>query len=549
MPDRHASQGVSLTSDDATPEEKTASEAAGTDRRRLDRDGRGDPEDRSLSDRPTLSIRAKIVLSFALFFALCVAVSLWSIWVITNLEDRIQFLEVAGNLMMEVQQARRYEKNFLLYGANFEDARFHLTNAESTLDRHSATISKVLGESRFRTMEVYISDYHDRLNRLAVAQDEALKRSIVPQLRRDGAKMVSFAEEFVRTEREMVEHRLLLAKRVPFFFLAGLLVLMLTVASWLTRNLLITLKRFMVHTERISMGDFSPITPVRKYKDEFSKLAQAFNRMTRELERRQEILVESHKLRAIGTLVAGVAHELNNPLNNTMLSAAVLKEDLSTLTDEEKIEILDDVISETERSQRIVRNLLDFARASEATITPLDVQRIVSESVSLVANQVRMAKIKLETEFDPDLPHVHGDEQMLKQVFVNLVLNAVDELPPGGLIRIGVRKHQEDGYLTVEVQDNGPGIPEHIRSRIFEPFFTTKGREKGTGLGLSVSQGIVHKLGGFIRLKRRAGEGTTFVVSLPITDSPSDVMSHDMPASDPVAGGVSDPPDRPGREP
>jgi signal transduction histidine kinase len=270
--------------------------------------------------------------------------------------------------------------------------------------------------------------------------------------------------------------------------------------------------------------------------------------MTRELGRRQEILVESHKLRAIGTLVAGVAHELNNPLNNTMLSASVLKEDLGTLTDEEKIEILDDVISETERSQKIVCNLLNFARESEANITPLDMQRIVSESVNLVANQVRMAKIKLETAFDRDLPHVHGDEQMLKQVFVNLMLNAVDVLPPGGLIRISVRKHQEHGYLTVEVQDNGPGIPEHIQPRIFEPFFTTKGREKGTGLGLSVSQGIVRKLGGFIRLTKRPGEGTSFVVFLPITDSPSDVMSHDMshdvPASDPVAGGVWDRLDR-----
>jgi len=526
--------------------EKSVPRDTAPDNRSLPREGVEEGEGRSLGDRPTLSIRAKIVLSFALFFTLCAGVSLWSIWVITNLEDRIQFLEVAGNLMMEIQQARRYEKNFLLYGANFEDAKFHLENAEGTLERHSDTISKVLGKRQFRTIEGYISDYHNQLSKLATAKEESLKRSIEPLLRRDGGKMVSFAEEFVRTEREIVEHRLLLAKRVPFFFLAGLLVLMVCVASWLTRNLLVTLKRLMVHTERISVGDFSPIVPTRRYKDEFSKLAQAFNNMTRELGRRQEILVESHKLRAIGTLVAGVAHELNNPLNNTMLSAAVLKEDLKDLTDEEKTEILDDVISETERSQRIVRNLLDFARESEANITPLDMERIVSESVNLVANQVRMAKLKLETAFDEDLPHVHGDEQMLKQVFVNLILNAVDALPPGGRIRIRVRKQKDEGYLTVEVQDDGPGIPEHIQQRIFEPFFTTKGRGQGTGLGLAVSQGIVHKLGGFISLKKRPGKGTSFVVSLPITDAPSDVMSPDLLAFGPVADGTAD---RPEREP
>ena len=270
---------------------------------------------------------------------------------------------------------------------------------------------------------------------------------------------------------------------------------------------------------------------MRRYQDEFSKLAQAFNRMTRELSLRQEILLESHKLRAIGTLVAGVAHELNNPLNNTMLSASALKEDMDELDRAEKDEILDDVISETERAQRIVRNLLDFARKSEARIKPLDMERILKKSINLVANQVRMAKIKLKFACDPDLPHVHGDEQMLKQVFVNLILNAVDVLPPRGLIHINVRKSREPGYVEVEVRDNGPGIPDHLQSRIFDPFFTTKGRGKGTGLGLSVSQGIIHKLEGFISLESRPGNGSAFRVSLPITDAPSDFMAQIRPGS------------------
>jgi len=483
-------------------------------------------EDRALSDRPTLSIRTKIILSFSLFFSLCVAVSLWSIWMISDLEDRIRFLEVAGNLMTEIQQARRFEKNFLLYNTNYEDALLHLENAEGIMNRHSATIGKMVGENHFHTMVGYISDYHSRFEMLKAGGEESLKKYIVPMLRSDGAKMVSFAEDFVSTERENVEKRLHLARRVPFYFLGVLLVLMLFVSSWLTRQLLFTLKRFMAYTERISRGDFSPIAPVRKHKDEFSKLAQAFNRMTKELDSRQEILVESHKLRAIGTLVAGVAHELNNPLNNTMLSASVLKESLGDLSEDEKIEIMDDIIAETERSQRIVRNLLNFARESEASIKPLDMERIVSESVNLVANQVRMAKIKLETDFDGELPHVHGDEQLLKQVFVNLILNAVDVLHPGGLIRINVRKNFEEGYLSVEVRDNGPGIPEHIQQRIFEPFFTTKGRGKGTGLGLSVSQSIIHRLGGFIRLTSPADQDTSFMVCLPITDSPSDIMAN-----------------------
>jgi signal transduction histidine kinase len=300
---------------------------------------------------------------------------------------------------------------------------------------------------------------------------------------------------------------------------------MVFVVRGLTRQLLYSLKRFMDYTGRISAGDFSPIKPASRHKNEFTQLAEAFNKMIRELDHRHDILVESHKLRAIGTLVAGVAHELNNPLNNTMLSAAMLKEDLATLPEEEKIEILDDILSETERSQRIVKNLLDFARKSEAHLQPLDLKSIANESLRLVANQVRMAKIKLHTDFDEDLPLVHGDEQMLMQVFVNLILNAVDVLSPGGSIWFMIRKNQEPGFLTIEIRDDGPGIQEHILPRIFDPFFTTKSKGKGTGLGLSVTRGLLQKLGGSIHVRSKVGMGTVFIVSIPITNLPSSIMS------------------------
>ncbi len=483
-------------------------------------------EHRAFTERPTLSIRAKVILSFSLFFALCIAVTSWSIWMASDLTARIDFLEVAGDFMMEVQQARRYEKNFLLYGTNLDDALHHLEVAESQLKSQGNTIGKIVGTEHTDTMASYLNDYHSRLRELGSTDDTTRRQAIVPILRRDGAKIVSFAEDFVNAERANVKRHLLLAQRVPFLFLGALLLLMVVAGTWLSQSLLLTLMRFMAYTKRIGEGDFSPITPVRKFKDEFSQLAEAFNSMTRELTRRHDILVESHKLRAIGTLVAGVAHELNNPLNNTMLSASVLKEEWDDFSEDEKMEIIDDVISETERSQRIVRNLLDFARESEAKMQPLDLERIVQESVRLVANQVRMARLTLRTELEDNLPHVHGDEQMLKQVFVNLMLNAVDALPPRGSITVSARMDsKKDGFLVVKVQDDGPGIPEHFQQRIFEPFFTTKGKGKGTGLGLSVSQGIIHKLGGFLKVESEEGEGTTFIVSLPVTDFPSDIMS------------------------
>jgi signal transduction histidine kinase len=350
-------------------------------------------------------------------------------------------------------------------------------------------------------------------------------RKIEPKLRQYGADMVSFATEFVEKERDVVRQMLKLSRRIPFYFLGALLVIMISMGTFFARTLLATLERFMKYTDRIGMGDFSPITPARKYQDEFSLLAKAFNRMIKELDHRHRILVESHKLRAIGTLVAGVAHELNNPLNNTMLTAAMLEEDFNTLSDEEKLEMVADLMGETERSQGIVRNLLDFARESETTMKPLAIDELMEDSIRLVASQVKLSKVRLETDFQKDLPTVHGDEQMLKQVFVNLILNAADVLPPRGKIFISINNISKQGYLSVAVTDNGPGMPEHVLEQIFDPFFTTKSKGKGTGLGLSVSQGIIRKLGGFIKVKSTVNAGTTFTVFLPTTNVPSSISA------------------------
>jgi len=496
-----------------------------TDIKNPDIDFSHDPENIPLHQRPSISIRAKIALSFSLFFILSFTVTGWSYWILTKLEHKIEFLEIADNYMAEIQQARRFEKNYLLYRTDLDDALEHLKTADVILTQNSEKIEKVLGKDHFVTMVSYMSKYHEQLVLLGSAKNDAEKELIVPKLRQFGSQMVSFAGEFVEKEQNSATRMLLLAKRIPLYFMCALFILMIFVFTFLTRQLLMTLNRFMEYTKRIGEGDFSPILPRRKYKDEFTKLAEAFNHMIKELDHKHNVLLESHKLRAIGTLVAGVAHELNNPLNNTLLTASMLTEDFQTLSEDEKIEMIDDVINETERAQRVVKNLLDFAREGETELAPLEINKIVEDSTRLVVNQVKFAKVDLKLDCEKNLPKIHGDEQKLKQVFVNLILNAVDVLPPRGEIRINVKKDKMPGYVLVMVSDNGPGIPEHIQGRIFEPFFTTKGQAKGTGLGLSVSRGIIKKLGGYIDLTSSPDTGTTFTVSLPITESPSEIMS------------------------
>ena len=493
--------------------------------------GRQDPTDDSgvgddaLLQRPTLTIRARMTIAFALIFSLCVTITLWSMYALSDIEDRIHFLEVADSYGSEVQEARRYEKNFLLYGTNLEDAIRHLDNAAELLDEGADRVKKVVGATNLAAMRHLTATYRGELEQLGEVRDQAVRKGVEAELRRSGALMVSMALEFRAKEREAIHRMLGLARRVPFVFLAAVLVLMVFIGAFFARQMYSVLRRFTDYTERIGAGDFTPIAPARKYRDEFSQLAIALNRMVRELDRHQRILVESHKLRAIGTLVAGVAHELNNPLNNVMLTAAMMAEDEAVLRPDERLDMVRDILSETERSKRIVRNLLDFARESETRIEPLDLGQIVDEAVQLVANQVRMAGAQLEVADAGDLPPVHGDRQMLCQVFVNLIINAADVVPRRGRIEVAFDAEREEGYLAVDVRDNGPGIPEHLLPQLFDPFFTTKPKGRGTGLGLSVSRGIVRQLGGYIRVASTPGRGTTFTVLLPVTSVPSEVSA------------------------
>ncbi|MBC2695703.1 MAG: two-component sensor histidine kinase, partial [Desulfobacteraceae bacterium] len=273
---------------------------------------------------------------------------------------------------------------------------------------------------------------------------------------------------------------------------------------------------------KIAKGDFSPIPPMCKYRGEFTTVELAINQMIQELQLREVAMIESHKLRAIGTLTAGVAHELNNPLNNIMLTAHAMLEDHKALSEDELLEMINDVINEADRSRKIIRNLLDFAREGESVSGPLDLAALVNETIKLAQNQIKVTGTKIETQIQTHLPQIRGDKQQLKQVFLNLILNALDAVGKQGTIKISLEQADNPGFLAVKVEDNGSGIPDYILPNIFDPFFTTKGPGKGTGLGLSVSHGIVNIHGGQISIESEEGKYSRFTVILPSLNVPAD---------------------------
>jgi len=231
-----------------------------------------------------------------------------------------------------------------------------------------------------------------------------------------------------------------------------------------------------------------------------------------ELEQR---LVQADKLSSIGLLAAGVAHEVNTPLAVISTYAQMLAKQVAD--DSQKSMILDKIAKQTFRASEIVNSLLNFSRTSTTSFGDVSLNRVVQETLSLLEHQLQKAGVHLRTEFDPDLPPVHGNAGKLQQVFLNLFLNARDAMTGGGTLEI--RTWAEGPGVRVEVADSGPGIaPEHIH-RIYDPFFTTKAARKGTGLGLSVTYGIIQEHGGSIEVSNRRSGGATFRLELPISAS------------------------------
>ena len=330
-------------------------------------------------------------------------------------------------------------------------------------------------------------------------------------------------------ERVAVSSMLHTSQVAAVGFLALMLLVMVLFGGFVIRAVVRPLDRFMEYVTRIGAGNYEPIRPARRYRDEFTRLAFAFNRMLGEVLTRQEQLVQSGKMAAVGTLTSGIAHELNNPLNNIGLTTEALLEDFEAYDDDDRRRMLGQIYTQVERASATVKNLLDFTRKDRSAFTTLDATDAVRSAVRLVSNEAMLGRVTWRLELDGALPPVRGNPHDLQQVFVNLFLNAIQAMPEGGEIGVETRP-EDDGFVRIDVSDTGVGIePEHLEE-IFDPFFTTKEPGEGTGLGLSVSHSIVEKHGGRIAVESEPGKGTTFSVYLPTAErAPRDTeTSHEL---------------------
>jgi signal transduction histidine kinase len=482
------------------------------------------------------SIRGKITAGYLVgfLFLLLVASVLFVSFLVS--EEEVERYAAASRLLDATLEMRRYEKNFLLYGnredlreaARYADAAGALLADEAIRrgpSRHAGwlrllgsggTATDPLASDPAKTARL-LEEYRALLRAAEVepsgggGEPPGVPRTEIREL---GRGITDVAERLASVESRNVQAMLRAGRRAVVLLVA----LSLLGTAFLARVILLSairpLKELEAGMERIASGDYRSL-PEGTATDEIGSMNRAFNHVIQEVfEHRQEVL-RSERLASLGTALAGIAHELNNPLSNVSTSAEILLEENERAGAAERRELIRQIVSETERAGDIVRTVLDFTRERPFDRRSTNVLSAVRGSLILCRGALP-ARVSVDVDVPPDL-EVLADKAKIEQAFINLVKNAVDAMRDGagdGVIRISARPAGADD-VEIVVRDTGAGIPAALLERVFDPFFTTKDPGKGTGLGLYLAHQIVELHGGAIRVESAAGEGTAVVITLP----------------------------------
>lgn len=513
-----------------------------------------------------MSLRKKIILGFVVGAFVIAVLVVFEYINFIEIRKEIRFLELADTIRSKSLQIRRHEKNFFLYpaqaGAESRSVRAYLNDLKDVLadraltDRAgtAAAFREIVNEYgwRFEKVELLLNEVQKEFNRqrqtlrgdpsffplieltfferplegaqflekvFHVPPDRRITTALreldteVQALRKSGEDLLIASKELDRRAREKAESVIRVSQQAVFLIFPLFVIVGVGTLFLITNGVVNRLRLLTGMVEKTGAGQFSHLSlPRRKWQDadEVSVLINKFNEMEDQLDQRERELVESKKLAAIGALASGVAHELNNPLNNIHISSQVLAREVGEDCPPKVRETVGEILSQTRRVKKIVGDLLEFARGREPRLQPVDMTEIMRDAYRLVSATIDTGQIRFSVENGRDAV-VDADPEQMERVFINLFANAVEAMGGAGDLRVSVERKKGD--VRISVADTGKGISAEDLEKVFEPFFSTK--ERGTGLGLAIVFNIVRRHGGEIKVESMEGRGTTFTIKLP----------------------------------
>ena len=488
------------------------------------------------------SLRQKITLGYLGYYVmalLIVALSLFTFLELRLIDNKVTLGEHISELFDATLEIRRFEKNYFLYrqDADLQESKRYAVKVIDLIESNTADFAKLASAPRILTLQNDIHVYLALMDKYAgKGTTDAVQTEILDaQIRKAGKDVVTVAEEIAGTERRKIRASLDRFRIILLSSVALISLLMVAVGWALSRMVARPLKHLDSCVEAVSGGSLDRFATPSEDREIIS-ISQAFNHMLDELELRQKMLLRSEKLASLGTMLAGVAHELNNPLSNTFLTTQILQEEVEEHDAARRKELLQQVEEQTVRARNIVCALLDFARVKPVKRENVLLAPLFAEVILFLKGETA-DDVQIVTEIAVDIV-LPADRQRLEQAFINLIKNALEAMGGTGEIRISaVRRHlSRDNTLSrldeggkslgkcfqggeavdIEIRDNGPGIPAEILPRIFDPFFTTKDVGRGMGLGLFIVYEIIEEHGGCISVESEVGRGTVFHIRLPL---------------------------------
>ncbi len=465
------------------------------------------------------SLHAKILFGYCLLGLLFVALIVSALLQFRKLETKVNEQQSVADFHDEIRYSRRMEKNYLLYRKNGDLAE-SIERANNAL----GLIKQLPPRLSDSEVQVDATELLERYRALLIEMANAdrfgkVSSDVTDELLITGSRLLSIGEKLDSEARDLLEDAVAKHHRNLQYTILAAILLAIAAGVLVTRSVVKPLRTIETSLGRVATGETGRLDQTADDL-EVGSLTQAINRTLSELDERQKAITRSSRLVALGTMLSGVAHELNNPLSNISTSCQILLEEHDDLPPEMCHDLLAQIDGEVLRAQRIVSTLLDFAREKQYDRQPTPARQLVDEVLQLTRS-LTPPDATITTDVDEALL-VDVDRQRFQQVLINLLQNAADVIGPGGRIHIDARR--ENNGTRISVADNGPGISPEDLPRIFDPFFSTKAVGKGTGLGLFIVHEIIGQHGGTISVDSQPGQGTRFSIHIPDQKKPENLQ-------------------------